>query len=277
MDTAFLDTEEQIGQQTIRIGDCQASFPELMGEGIGTENTGTIDIICTSPPYNLKVNYGRYNDDRPRDAYLRWMNEILDELHSVLKRHGSFFLNLGASCRDPWIATDVAVLAREYFTLQNQIIWTKHLTVGETGIGHVKPINSRRYLNHTFEHLFHFTHQGDVPLDRLAIGVPYTDKSNLNRGSRGKHGDVHCRGNTWYLPYDTVQSREEKGGHPAIYPVKLAEWCLKLHGLREGLRVLDPFAGTGTTAVACRNLGVAGLHLELDEAFLPRIRARLGA
>jgi len=52
---------------------------------------------------------------------------------------------------------------------------------GDVAVGHYKPINSKRFINDCHEYIFHFTHKGNVRLDRLAVGVPYQDKSNIDR------------------------------------------------------------------------------------------------
>ena len=62
----------------------------------------------------------------------------------------------------------------------------------------------RRYLNHTHEHVFHFTKEGAVPLDRLAVGVPFKDKSNIARWGHAR--DRRCAGDVWFIPYETIRS-----------------------------------------------------------------------
>lgn len=235
----------------------------------------SFDLIVTSPPYNLEVAYPGYEDRLPYDQYLHWMNEVFDTLQAVLTRGGSLFLNMGASPSQPWIALDVAQLARDYFVLQNQIIWVKSVSIGERTWGHSRPINSPRFLNHNFEHLFHFSTGGNAPLNRLAVGVPYQDKQNLTRGTRGQHGDVRCAGDVWFVPYATVQSRREKGGHPAIFPPELVERCLKLAGATPATRILDPFCGTGTVAVAARKLGLKSTGIDICATSLEYARERL--
>jgi site-specific DNA-methyltransferase (adenine-specific) len=113
-----------------------------------------------------------------------------------------------------------------------------------------------------------------VVLDRLAIGVPYKDKSNIAR--RGHPRDLRCRGNTWFIPYETVQSKEEKFHHPGTFPVDLPRWCIRLHGRRPAV-VLDPFMGTGTTLVAADREGVRGIGIEIDPAYVAIARERLEA
>jgi site-specific DNA-methyltransferase (adenine-specific) len=61
---------------------------------------------------------------------------------------------------------------------------------------------------------------------------------------------VRCRGNTWFIPYETIQRRERDRPHPATFPSQLPEQCLRLHGLSRIEVAMDPFTGLGSTAVA---------------------------
>jgi site-specific DNA-methyltransferase (adenine-specific) len=134
-------------------------------------------------------------------------------------------------------------------------------------LGHYKPINSARFVNDCHEFVFHFTSSGSVPLDRLALGVPYQDQSNVTRWRRAG-GGKRCRGNIWFLPYETIQSRDEDRPHPATFPTRLPEFCLRLHGLSRLRTVADPFLGLGSSAVACAQLGVDFVGIEMDEHYL---------
>jgi site-specific DNA-methyltransferase (adenine-specific) len=236
--------------------------------------------IVTSPPYNLGMKYGEDVDDKkPYDTYLTWIGNVFRECKRVMTDDGSLFLNVGYSSTQPWIAMDVANVLRKDLVLQNQITWVKNISIGDTSYGHFKPINSKRYMNVTNESIFHFTKTGDVGLDRLSIGVPFMHKSNLTSRSDATRvkPDCRCRGNTWYIPYETIQNnKEQRGGHPASYPVELAEKCIKLcmGDSKEG-RVLDPFLGTGTTLVAAKRLGLMGTGIDLNPEFLKFAASRL--
>lgn len=259
----------RIGQQTVTHGDC---LPCLRALG-----SATVDVVVTSPPYNIGVAYRSYHDRRPRKAYLDWLALIGREIHRVMKPDASFFLNVGSTGSDPWVALDVAAAFRDTFVLQNHLVWVKSISIGDDTIGHFKPISSRRYLNHNHEAIFHFTRSGDVPLDRVGVGVPFKDKSNIARW--GHKADRRCAGNVWFIPYRTVKSRAQKFDHPAGFPVELPERCIRLHGHRPAT-VLDPFLGTGTTLVAAQRLNCTGIGIELDQAYattaVARIRQELG-
>lgn len=68
----------------------------------------SVDVIVTSPPYNLGVQYRSYYDALPGDRYLRWTNEWVGATARVLTRTGSLFLNVGSTPVRPWTAFDVA-------------------------------------------------------------------------------------------------------------------------------------------------------------------------
>jgi site-specific DNA-methyltransferase (adenine-specific) len=144
--------------------------------------------------------------------------------------------------------------------------------------GHFKPINSKRFLNDCHEHIFHFTKSGRVEIERLALGIPYQDKSNIARWSHTRGSDLRCRGNTWFIPYETIQSRAKERPHPATFPVQLAEWCIKLHGVSRTETMLDPFLGIGNSAVAAQRCGVKKIiGFEIDEVYLAEAKRRLEA
>jgi len=245
--------QSTIGRQTVFNADCLETLRDLPDS--------SVDVVVTSPPYNIGIAYRSYDDRQPRHTYLAWIREIGVELARVMKPGASFFLNVGSTNSDPWLAMDVAAALRELFVLQNHISWAKSLSVGDDTFGHFKPITSRRYLNHNHEAIFHFTKGGNVEIDRLAVGVPFKDKSNIGRW--GHASDRRCAGNVWHIPYKTVRSKAQKFDHPAGFPVELPERCIRLHGV-EGAVVLDPFLGAGSTLVAAERLGCIGIGIEID-------------
>jgi len=231
----------------------------------------SINIVVTSPPYNIGVEYNSYNDSKEFGEYLDWIEEIAKDCFRVLKDDGSFFFNIGDKVSDQLKAFEVAKRISKYFKLQNTIHWIKSIAVPEKGItiGHYKPVNSERFLNNCHEYIFHFTKTGSVRLNKLAVGVPYADKSNIGRYS---DIDARDRGNTWFFNYETVA---ESKLHPAEFPLDLPLMCIKLHGFNKNTVVLDPFMGSGTTAVAAHRLGCKYIGFEIDEHYIKLAESRL--
>ena len=240
----------------------------------------------TSPPYNLGVQYRSYHDALPGDRYLQWTNAWIEAAARVLIESGSLFLNVGSTPVRPWTAFDVAAEARQHLELQNTIHWIKSIVIDQAlagtrvrlerdlAVGHYKPINSERFLNDCHEFIFHFTPAGRTPLDRRAVGVAYQDRSNITRWQSAT-GGIRCRGNTWFIPYSTIQSRERDRPHPATFPSLLPERCLRLHGIERCGLVVDPFMGLGSSAVACAELGLDFVGIELDRDYLEEAVARV--
>ena len=248
----------------------------------------SVDVIVTSPPYNLGIAYSQYDDTLSAADYLEWTRQWVGAAANVLRPDGSLFLNVGAKPSDPWTAMDVAQAARQHLRLQNIIHWVKSIAIDRSSagaaagltrdlaVGHYKPINSERYLNDCHEFIFHFTPQGSTVIDRLALGVPYQDRSNITRWHAAADG-LRCRGNTWFIPYETIQRRDRDRPHPATFPSRLPEQCLRLHGLGRIELAMDPFTGLGSTAVACARLGVNFVGADIDRAYLTEAASRTRA
>lgn len=244
---------------------------------------GSIDLVVTSPPYNLGINYGKYEDTRSSEDYLAWCKEWASEIRRVLAPDGSFFLNVGGSPSNPLLPHQLllSLCGEGLFVLQNTFHWIKSITVetraGEQiSAGHFKPINSKRYVNDCHEYVFHFTKLGQVLLDRRAAGVPYADKSNIARWAHTGGSDLRCRGNNWFIPYKTILSRDKERPHPASYPPALVEQCIRLHGKGEATRLLDPFLGIGSSALAAKHLDIASFTgFEIDPDYLAVAKSRL--
>jgi len=315
------------------------SYEILVGDSLKEMRAySPVDVVMTSPPYNLDIDYKEFEDNISREDYLIWVEEFAIAIKDTLADDGSFFLNMGFTNTDPWVAMDVANVVRKHFILQNQIAWIKSVAMDNVTKGHFKPIQSPRYINNTFEYVYHFTKTGDIPIDRLAIGVPYTDKYNAQRWDKD---DLHCRGNSWFIPYETILREPSTGmkvtkqashwltvteaseitkvnkaiismavdsgklasngmtrrerridaedlqrwnterhtvkklDHPAIYPWELVEMCIKLHGVKPGMKVLDPCLGTGSTLVATEKLGVHGIGIERVADYAAMAQRRL--
>lgn len=170
------------------------------------------------------------------------------------------------------------------FNIQNIIIWVKSISIDNKylpnkyniqdniSIGHFKPINSNIFLNNCYEYIIHATKQ-KIDIDKLSIGVPYSDKSNQKRWKSGLYGK-RCRGNVWFIPYKTIKNQKSDRPHPATFPVELPEQCIKLHG-GNNLVVLDPFMGIGSTALAALNCNCSFYGFDIDRDYIEESMNRI--
>lgn len=275
--TGMNTAETGIGGTIVELHHCDCM------EGMKCLCADSVDVVVTSPPYNLGIKYRTYKDNQARRAHLAWCLQWGAEVRRVLKPSGSFFLNIGSSPSNPFLPHEIAVaFGPDLFVLQNTIHWIKAITLelgnGEIiSKGHYKPLVSPRYLNQCQEYVFHFTRTGRVPLHRLAVGVPYADKHNIKRWARTEGRDLRCRGNTWFIPYKTIRSRNRERPHPASFPPELALQCIKLHGQHPGLVVLDPFTGIGSAATAAQQAGAGRfIGYDIDGEYLAVAAERTG-
>jgi site-specific DNA-methyltransferase (adenine-specific) len=228
----------------IILGDSQEVLKTIPDNGL--------DICITSPPYKDSDGFD-----------LVEQGAIFKEVYRVLKDDSLFFLNFGHLAEDKLRPFQVVSMAVVYgnFKLNDTIVWKKT---------QYSPIQGDVRLNNLTEFIF-LLYKGNMPkLDRLAVGIPYKDKSNVGRYA---NQDLRCGGNFWEFGYETIQSKEQKL-HNDRFPIELPRRCLKLSGLKSGI-VLDPFGGSGTTAVAAKELGLDYLLIEKQEKNIITAQKRL--
>lgn len=193
----------------------------------------SVDLVVTSPPY--KSGKDGYDEQTMRRAFL--------ECHFAMKSNALMFVNMGYLQEDFHRPFRTAALIEEIgFQPRETFIWIKN---------HYKPLGGKKRVNNLYEFIFMFSKGNDFELDRLAVGVPYKDKSNVKRFANGR--DLRCAGNVWHIDYPTIQRSKDKIHHD-MFPVELPERCIKLAGLKNGL-VFDPFTGSSTTGVAALKTG----------------------
>ena len=122
----------------------------------------SVDVIVTSPPYNINKEYGEYSDNKKDEEYLNWLQNVAESSRSILKENGSFFLNIGGRTDKSLLPFLVAQrFQKAGYILQNTIHWIKSISIDpedigrsngyrirdNLSVGHFSPIVSERYLN----------------------------------------------------------------------------------------------------------------------------------
>lgn len=212
------------------------------------------DLCITSPPYKKKDGYSP-----------TLVKTVMAEVYRVLKPDSLAFVNFGHLVEDKVAPLDVLSACLSVgFEINDYIIWVKK---------QFSPIQGNKRLNNLFEYIF-FLYKGKMPeIDRLSIGVPYKDKNNIGRYSKK---DIRCRGNVWEIGYETIQKRSQKF-HKDRFPVELPENCIKLSAIsdRERPVVLDCFAGSSSTAIACIRQDVNFVMIDRDSNYVDISKERI--
>ena len=236
----------------IILGDC--------GVILRTLSDASVNLIVTSPPYadNRKSTY----EAVPIEQYVEWFLPISAQLKRVLKPDGSFILNIKERAINGERQTYVLELILEM--KKQGWLWT------EEYIWHKKNCYPGKWPNRfrdAWERCLHFTKQKQFKMFQDAVRVPmgdWTGKRLVNLSETDKKRDVsrvgsgfgknisHWIGREYAYPTNVLHLATEcsNRGHSASFPVALPTWFIKLF-TEEGDVVLDPFVGSGTTAVAC--------------------------
>jgi site-specific DNA-methyltransferase (adenine-specific)/site-specific DNA-methyltransferase (cytosine-N4-specific) len=249
-------------------GQCERLLP-LFG-------AGTVDLIVTSPPYadRRKATYGGIHPDR----YVEWFTPITEQLFRILKPSGSFILNI----KEPVINGERHTYVIELILAMKQQgwLWT------EEYCWHKKNSYPGKWPNRfrdSWERCLHFTRDKHFAMYQEAVMIPMGDwaQSRLkNLSETDKRRDPSRVGSgfgknvsNWVgrdkvYPTNVLHIATETGntGHSAAFPLELPAWFITLF-TRQGDVVLDPFVGSGTSAVAAKQLGRHYVGIEKETEY----------
>lgn len=248
--------------------------------GLATVPDESVNICMTSPDYNLGIKYKSSQKVQQLSDYLAWASGWGREVMRTLTPDGSFFLNIAGAPSRPLLPFHLALAFSEFAVLQNTFHWVKSISVRKDGkdisVGHFKPLSTNRYVNDMHEYVFHFSKNGKAKMDRKAIGVPYEDKTNVKRWGHTGGSDVRCRGNTWYAPYKTIQSRNKQRPHPATFPAELAEFAFRIASAGPESTVMDIFVGLGNAGIAAARIPVKKfIGIDIESYYIDESRQRI--
>jgi len=198
------------------------------------------EIIITSPPYNYGHPYIGYNDKRAKTEYLAWIEKIIAHMRNVLTFNGSLFLNIQPAPKETAMIADIMKIVEKTFVIQNCIHWIKSIYIQGHNYGRIRNLTSRKYLNNEHEYIIHAT-----------IHPIHVRKEKKE-----------TRSNVWFMPRAAPNEFKQM---PPKFPVELAKRCIDLHGYNKDTLLLDPFMGLGTTAVACKEMGINFIGFEINE------------
>lgn len=232
--------------------------------------TDTVQCIVTSPPYNLGKEYER---EAPLDVFLAEMQPIMQHCYRVLAPGGSIFWQVGNYIKDGAV-TPLDMMMWPVFSqlgaiLRNRIIWT---------FGH--GLHCKKRFSGRHESILWMT-KGDAytfDLDAVRIPSKYPNKKYFKGPKKGQlSGNPLGKnpGDVWDIP-NVKHNHPEKTAHPCQFPEALASRAI-LCSTGIGDTVLDPFLGSGTTAVAAQKLGRNWIGIERDTGYAAIAQNRIKA
>src|SRR5438445_13867230 len=92
-------------------------------KGMSRLGDESVDLVVTSPPYNLGISYGKYSDRQDRESYLNWCGEWAKQIRRVLKSRGSFLPNIVPAPPNPQLPHEIGLALRLSFGLQHLLHW----------------------------------------------------------------------------------------------------------------------------------------------------------
>jgi site-specific DNA-methyltransferase (adenine-specific) len=225
---------------------------------------GSIDLILTDPPYNLGKDYGNASDQQSVDDYLAWTERWIDIALPKLKANGSLYIFL------TWrFAPEIFVMLKKRLTMMNEIIWDRRVP----SMG-----GSTRSFSSVHDTIGFFVKRKDYYFDLDAVRIPY-DAATKKARSRSifvgaKWLEVGYNPKDLWSVSRLHREHAERVDHPTQKPLEIIERMLKASCPPDGV-VLDPFMGSGTTALAARRLGRRFVGFELNPDYCEVIRQRL--
>lgn len=217
-------------------GDCLKKMKDI--------HDGSVDLIITSPPYNLGSNHHTgnkntqaYPDNFPENIYQQNQIKILSECYRILKDTGSLFYNHKNRIKKGVQITPYEWLLKTKFIVKQELVWFN----GSQNFDKIRfyPMTERVYW------------MAKSPKTKLFNAINHHDFFNKSE----------------WKPVGT------NGKHKRAFPVEFAESIIKC--FPEAMDILDPFMGSGTTGVACKNLGRNFIGIELDETYFEIAEKRI--
>ncbi|HRR90843.1 MAG TPA: site-specific DNA-methyltransferase [bacterium] len=222
---------------------------------------GSIDLIVTSPPYNVNIKYNSHNDNLSYEEYIEFTKGWMRKCFNWLKKDGRFCLNIPLDKNkggQQSVGADLTVIAKEIgFKYHSTIVWNEGNISRRTAWGSWVSASAPYVI---------------APVELIV--VLYREEWKKTSGSGisdiNREEFMEWTNGLWTFPGES----KKKVGHPAPFPVELPKRCIKLFSFVDDL-VLDPFMGSGTTLIAAHLTGRRAIGVEIDQSYCEIAKKRL--
>ncbi len=222
---------------------------------------GSVNLIVTSPPYNVDIAYGKHDDALSYPQYLRFSRRWLARCFSWLREDGRLCLNIPLDKNKDGqqsVGADLTSIAKEIgFHYHSTIVWNEGNISRRTAWGSWMSASAPYVI---------------APVELIVVLY----RAHWKRRSGTGESDITRREfMDWTNGLWTFNGESRKRtGHPAPFPLELPRRCVKLFSF-VGDTVLDPFMGSGTTLCAAAGCGRKAIGIEIEERYCALAAARL--
>lgn len=213
----------------------------------------SIDLIITSPPYNVDIHYNLHKDDLAYDEYLEFTRKWLKKCYELTKDDGRFCLNIPLDKNkggQQSVYADIAEVAKNVgWKYHSTIIWNEGNISRRTAWGSFMSASAPYVI---------------APVEVIVILY----KKNWKKISGSRKNDITKKefiewtNGVWSFNGES----KKRVGHPAPFPIELPRRCIKLFSF-VGDTMLDPFVGSGTTLIASYLNNRKGIGVDIDKAY----------
>ncbi|MFA5332614.1 MAG: site-specific DNA-methyltransferase [Methanoregula sp.] len=212
-----------------------------------------IDLVVTSPPYNVDIQYNAHDDQLSYEDYLDFSKKWMKRCHSWLRDDGRFCLNIPLDKNkggQQSVGADLTTLAKKCgFQYHSTIIWNEGTISRRTAWGSWMSASAPYVI---------------APVELIIVLYKKTWKktSGSHISDISKQEFLDWTNGLWTF----CGERKTRIGHPAPFPVELSLRCMKLFSFA-GDTVLDPFMGSGSTLVAAARCKRNAIGIEIDPEY----------
>lgn len=225
---------------------------------------GSVELIVTSPPYNVNKPYDNHDDLMPLEEYLQLLGAVWKECRRVLCEGGRICINVANLWRRPYLPLHALIIQQMHdlgFLMRGEVIWDKEASVGASTAWGSWQSPSNPTLRDTHEYILVFS-KGSFKLPNHREALSDLTKDEFLEFTKS----------LWRFPAES----SKRVGHPAPFPEELPSRCIKLYSFPNDV-VLDPFAGSGTTCVAAKKLGRRYIGYDVSREYCKIAQHRIKA